>query len=282
MAGSTSDQLQEAYFTADDVAMSAVFAAAVFVGTVAIVIPVGIGFLNFGEVIIYVAAFLFGPIVGALAATGAAAADVVLGFSIFAPITLVVKGLEGLIVGYVSGESRRSKILAVALGAPVMIVGYFIAVAYFEGIPIAVATELPIDIIQAFVGLVVALPVTEALKSRLPRLVAEQRAESVEAETEIIPAFLTMGVLSVLLFWLPIVGTFVVGLIGGHKTTNVVNAVIAAILPAFIAGGAAYFVFTTYEVPIIGEMVTGFVAITAIFSAIALLVGAAVGNQISK
>jgi uncharacterized membrane protein len=156
---------------ARNVALSAVFAAAVAVGTLAVSIPVGIGYLNFGEVLIYTAAFLFGPVVGAIAGgVGAAAADVYLGFTMWAPITFVLKGIEGAIVGYLSGDSTRSKVIAVAAGAPIMIVGYVAVVAYLEGIPVAVASELPIDILQAVAGLVVAVPLTTAVESRVPQL----------------------------------------------------------------------------------------------------------------
>ena len=161
----------EGALNARTVAFSAVFAAAVAVGTLAVSIPVGIGYLNFGEVLIYTAAFLFGPIVGALAGgIGAAAADVYLGFTVFAPVTFLIKGAEGAIVGTLSGASTRSKVIAVAAGAPVMIVGYVAVVAYLEGLPVAMASELPIDILQAAVGLAVALPVSQALQDRLPRL----------------------------------------------------------------------------------------------------------------
>lgn len=153
------------------IAMSAVFAAATTIGTMFVAIPVSIGFLNFGEIVIYTAAFLFGGIVGGLAGgVGAAAADVFLGFAMFAPITFVVKGLEGFVVGQLSGASPRSKAIAVAAGAPFRIVGYFLRVAYFEGIPAAVAQELPIDILQAVVGFAVAYPITHALEDRQPAL----------------------------------------------------------------------------------------------------------------
>lgn len=153
------------------VAMSAVVAAAVAVATMAVSIPIGIGYLNFGEIVIYTAAFLFGGLVGGLGGgIGAAAADVILGYAMYGPITLVAKGLEGYVVGRLSGASTRSKVVAVAAGAPFMIVSYVLARAYFEGIPAAILTELPMDIAQAVVGLVIALPLSQALQSRLPEL----------------------------------------------------------------------------------------------------------------
>ena len=153
------------------VAMSAVFAAATTVGTMVVTIPVGPGVFNVGEIVIYTAAFLFGGVVGGLAGgVGAAAADVILGFGMWAPITFVVKGLEGFVVGQVAGETARSKALAVALGAPVMIVGYFVAAWFLVGAPYAVGKELPMDVLQAAVGFAVAYPLSTALQDRLPRL----------------------------------------------------------------------------------------------------------------
>ncbi|MEF8832421.1 MAG: ECF transporter S component [Candidatus Thermoplasmatota archaeon] len=156
---------------AKTVALSSVFAAGVAVATILIVIPFGLGYLNFGEIVIFTAAFLFGGLVGGLAGgIGAAAADVYLGFAFYAPITLIVKGLEGFVVGEISGESVKSKILGVGTGAPIMIIGYTLARAYFEGVPAALFIELPIDIIQASIGAAIGLPVAEVLQDFVPQL----------------------------------------------------------------------------------------------------------------
>ncbi|MFB6086163.1 MAG: ECF transporter S component [Halodesulfurarchaeum sp.] len=155
---------------ATTVALSAVIGAAVTVATMAIAIPVGIGYLNFGEVIIYTAAFLFGGTVAGLAGgVGAAAADVLLGFPMYAPITFIAKGVEGYVVGRLSGASLRSKAIAVAAGAPVMIVAYVLTVAVVEGIPFA-GKELLIDVLQAVVGFALAVPLSKVLEDRIPEL----------------------------------------------------------------------------------------------------------------
>lgn len=155
---------------ATTVGLSAVSAAAVTVATLAM-FPFGVGYLNFGEVVIYTVAFLFGGTVGGLAGgVGAAAADMILApFSIFAPITLVAKGIEGYVVGRLAGKSVRSKAIAVAAGAPFMIGGYVLAVAVLYGIP-AAGPELFIDVIQAVVGFAVAVPLTKLLEDRIPDL----------------------------------------------------------------------------------------------------------------
>ena len=134
-------------------------------------IPVGPGYLNFGEIVIYTAAFLFGSIVGGLAGgIGAAAADLILGFAIWSPITLIGKGLEGFVVGRVSGKSLKSKLLAVLLGAPIMIAGYVLATWYLYGYPAAIFQELPIDILQAGLGAAVAIPLSQLLQAYIPQL----------------------------------------------------------------------------------------------------------------
>ncbi|MFT4889328.1 MAG: putative membrane protein [Halobacteriales archaeon] len=163
--------VNEFQLDARNVALSAVFGAAVAVATYAIPISIGAGYFNLGEVLIYTAAFLFGPVVGGLAGgIGAAAADVYLGYMMWAPITFVVKGLEGAVVGYLAEDKLSRKVLAVAVGAPIMIVGYFVAAAYLIGVPYAVGSELPADVMQAVVGLVVALPLSKAVESRVPQL----------------------------------------------------------------------------------------------------------------
>ena len=161
----------EEFLSPEEIALGSAFAASVAVATIMISIPVGLGYLNFGEILIYTAAFLFGGVVGGIAGgVGAAAADVILGWAFYAPITLVVKGGEGLLVGKFSEKSVKSKILAVGIGAPVMIVGYTLARMYFEGIPAALFQELPIDILQATVGAAIAIPISQAIKTKIPEL----------------------------------------------------------------------------------------------------------------
>ncbi len=158
---------------AKTVAFSADFAAAVAIATIALAFPIGggLGYLNFGEIVIYTAAFLFGSLVGGLAGgIGAAAADVILGFAMWAPITLIGKGLEGLVVGKVSGNSLKSKLLGVGLGAPFMIMAYFLSSIYFSGLPYALFSELPTDIIQAVVGAAIAIPISHLLQNYIPQL----------------------------------------------------------------------------------------------------------------
>jgi uncharacterized membrane protein len=79
-----------------------VFAAMVCVVTVSFTlsVPATGGYFNLGEPVIYVAALVFGPIVGALAGgVGATIADIVVAPP-FAPGTLIIKSIEGALVGF--------------------------------------------------------------------------------------------------------------------------------------------------------------------------------------
>lgn len=153
--------------------------------TMAVRIPVPKtgGYINMGDAVIYVTALLFGRTYGAAAGgIGSALADFLGGYAAFAPFTLVIKGLEGLLVGalgsrWVSGDARRTsvdtavRIAAICVGGGEMIAGYFVTEAYLLHLGIgAAASEVPGNIAQVLGGLIVALAITPGLR----RLVAER------------------------------------------------------------------------------------------------------------
>ena len=73
-----------------------------------IAIPTSSGFFNIGEVFVYLAALIGGPITGAIAGgAGASLADLALGYGFFAPGTAVIKFIEGFLVGLIFHFSRK-------------------------------------------------------------------------------------------------------------------------------------------------------------------------------
>lgn len=79
-----------------------------------IYVPSTRGFFNIGETMVYTAALLFGPIIGAFAGgVGSGFADLLLGFWHYAPATLVIKAIEGGLVGVLGRRKPKfqSKIL---------------------------------------------------------------------------------------------------------------------------------------------------------------------------
>ena len=160
-------------------ALAAVFAALVCVATLALVIsiPATSGYFNLGETVIYIAALLFGPLVGAVAGGGAAIADMLVAAQ-FAPGTLIVKGLEGAIVGFLNKKIQKitrsltlSAAVSIIIGGLEMIAGYFIYEQLVLGYPFAAAlVEVPFNIVQMLVGLVVAIPVMHIILRVFPQL----------------------------------------------------------------------------------------------------------------
>jgi uncharacterized membrane protein len=113
-------------------AIAAVFAALTCVTTLVLTlgVPATGGYFNVGEIVIYIAALLFGPRVGAFAGgVGASISDMIVAAQ-FAPGTLIVKGCEGAIVGLLNRTFRKTskshwRMLTVFLG---VIVGMLLAV----------------------------------------------------------------------------------------------------------------------------------------------------------
>jgi uncharacterized membrane protein len=160
-------------------ALSAVFAALVCITTIALVvsIPATSGYFNIGETVIYVAALLFGPFVGALAGGGGATiADLIVAVQ-FAPGTLVIKGFEGAIVGFLNKRIRQrissltvSATISIIIGGLEMITGYFIYDQLILGYPLAAAlVEVLYNIVQMLVGLIIAIPIMHVVLRVFPQ-----------------------------------------------------------------------------------------------------------------
>ena len=164
------------------IVLTAVFAGLVFVVTSQIPpipIPATSGYFNVGETIIYVAALLFGPLVGSLSGgMGAMLGDIYLGFAVFAPGTLVIKGVEGAIVGFLNLKLRKHiqnttvcAVISVIIGGLEMVTGYFLYEQIVLGYPFAVAlAEVPFNIVQMLVGLIIAVPIMHAVQRVFPQL----------------------------------------------------------------------------------------------------------------
>ncbi len=147
--------------------MAALVAVATFI--VQVPNPATKGYFNIGDIMIFVSALTFGPIVGGFAGSvGSAISDVAGGYGYFAPFTFAVKGLEGLIAGLVSNRASviRDAVAVIAAGSE-MITGYFFTEVYLYGVPYAL-TEVPGNVSQIVVGGLVGVPLAMILRKRLP------------------------------------------------------------------------------------------------------------------
>lgn len=170
----------ESKFTIITAALMGVMTALVAVTTFAIqiYIPTTRGYLNFGDIMIFVSALTFGPLIGGFAGgVGSAISDVLGGYAYFAPSTLVIKGTEGVIAGLISNRiSPRRDVLAVIIAGAEMITGYFLA----EFFPLqegwAALSEVPANILQIVVGGLVGLPIALVIRKRLPEILKPVKA----------------------------------------------------------------------------------------------------------
>lgn len=103
-------------------------------------IPATFGYFNVGEIMVYTSALLMGPYVGAFAGgVGSMISDLSLGYPYYAPGTLVIKGLEGLIVGYLGTKSfsrvskRGWRGVAVGFGAVLSVALDYVGSQYLSG-----------------------------------------------------------------------------------------------------------------------------------------------------
>jgi uncharacterized membrane protein len=154
--------------------LAAALAATTAVATMLVRIPIPAtnGYLNFGDIMVFASALLFGRFVGGLAGgIGSAIADMI-GYPLFAPYTLVIKGLEGFVAGSIrDGKSTRRDLLGWLVGAIVMVSGYFLAEAYVMGLGVpAAAGEVPFNVVQVLSGVVVAIPLARGLRNRIPKI----------------------------------------------------------------------------------------------------------------
>ncbi|WXG45807.1 MAG: ECF transporter S component [Candidatus Atabeyarchaeum deiterrae] len=143
------------------VALAAIMTAVVTAATFSLRIPIPAtqGYFNVGDSMIFVSALLFGPLIGAFSGgVGSMLSDILATAPWYAPGTLVIKGLEGFVIGFLfqrirsdkSKKSGREKYLATGLMLA------FLAVVVLMGLYLGTSQD---PIIWMVVSVVPTLPV---------------------------------------------------------------------------------------------------------------------------
>jgi uncharacterized membrane protein len=129
------------------------------------------GYFNLADVAIAFAAFTFGPISALIAGgLGTAFADLIGSYAQWAPISLVVHGLQGLTIGLIARIKPGNlpvAILAGVAGIAVMVVGYAAGGALLTGIGPALA-EAPGNLVQSAAGVILGIPLSLAVARAYP------------------------------------------------------------------------------------------------------------------
>jgi uncharacterized membrane protein len=158
-----------------DLVITAMLVALVFLSTffLNIKLPISVngGLVHLGTAMLFIASILFGPKKGALAgAIGMGLFDIMGGWLLWAPITIVARGLQGFIVGKIAwSNGRKGSSLALNVTATIVSIPFMIAVYYFGeviiyGNWIVPLTSIPGDLLQNALGMIIAIPVCVALK----------------------------------------------------------------------------------------------------------------------
>jgi len=139
------------------------------------------GYFNFGDTMVMLGGLLLGPIGGFIAGGfGSALADVISGYTFYAPITLVVKGLEGMAIGFFSFKTKkvsrlnRWDIVGVLVAAIIMLIGYFLAQVILFDIVVAIGELVTVNLAQVTIGGAVALLIGPTIRTYLRSLSSNQ------------------------------------------------------------------------------------------------------------
>jgi uncharacterized membrane protein len=155
--------------------LTSMLIALVFVATLLLNIKLPItangGLVHLGTAMLFIASILFGPKKAAIAgAIGMGLFDIVAGWTLWAPFTIVARGLQGYIVGKIAwsngrnGSSITFNIVATISSIPVMLAVYYLCEGILYNNWIAPMASIPGNIVQNVVGILVAIPVAIALK----------------------------------------------------------------------------------------------------------------------
>jgi uncharacterized membrane protein len=160
--------------TLKDITITGICAAIIFVVTFLIKVPVPVtstgAYINLGDTVIYVVAFLLNPILAMLAAgIGSFLADLAGGYGAYMFATLVIKAMMGLCCSLIAKkENFVSFVVACVIGGVIMVFGYGAFEWLVFGWTVAIA-NMPYNLIQFAGGIIIALVFFKAL----PRLKRE-------------------------------------------------------------------------------------------------------------
>ncbi len=146
-------------------ATGGLLAAVIFLLTAFVRIPMPFGYLNLGDMGVFFVAMLLPAGWAALCAgVGSMLADLI-GYPLYAPVTLAVKGLTALAFALLWRRLPGKLRYLAFLAGLIVPLGYFLYEQFVNGVAAAWA-EVPLNLLQAAVGAGLALFVDRATKSR--------------------------------------------------------------------------------------------------------------------
>ena len=138
------------------------------------------GLVHFGNVPLFIFAILFGRWFGALAGgIGMALFDVIGGWFLWAPFTLVIVGLMGYTIGAIceKRQTMTAYVLALLSACLIKVIGYYGAEGIIYGNWLAPMLSVPGNLMQIGVAAVIVLPVVAKLRKSVFFLAKKTKAE---------------------------------------------------------------------------------------------------------
>ncbi|MBQ3948047.1 MAG: ECF transporter S component [Ruminococcus sp.] len=160
------------------ITLTALLTAFTTVSTMIIRIPTPTkGYVNLGDCLVNISAWLLGPVYGAAAAgIGSALADVFSGYIVYALATLIIKGAMAVAsynIYHVISKNKDSltgKIFGALAAEIIMIGGYFIFESILYGSFTVAALGIVGNIAQGIMGIASSVVVYEAIIKRIPKI----------------------------------------------------------------------------------------------------------------
>ena len=152
--------------------LTGVFAALGCAATLALQIPTPTGgYVNLEDTVVLLGAYLLGPAAGAAAGgIGPALADLLSGYAVYVPGTLVIKGAMGLLAAALyrrlGGRALGTALCALPAEA-LMVAGYFAYEAVCLGLGMGAAASVPANMGQGLFGAAAGVALYLALR-KLP------------------------------------------------------------------------------------------------------------------
>lgn len=156
--------------------LAALFTALTTVATMVIQIPSPMsGYVNLGDCMVLLSAWVLGPFVGAAAGgIGSMLADVITGYAYYAPGTLVIKAAMALAAGLIframAGRQGRGvraltgRLLGGVAAEALMVLGYFAYAGLILQNGLGAVASIPGNLVQAAFGLVAAVALAQLLE----------------------------------------------------------------------------------------------------------------------
>lgn len=159
--------------TTKKLVLTAMLAALCTVATMVIRIPtIGTsGYVNIGDTMVLISAWILGGPLGALAAgLGSGLADLLAGYATYVPGTFVIKAAMAFAAFFVFKALKNvtfkqvGYVVSAIVAEAIMVVGYFLYEDFLLGYGIGAASSIPSNLIQGVTCLVLAVALEGALE----------------------------------------------------------------------------------------------------------------------